>query len=600
MSNNSKLIEDKAIVALKKALLNCKYIDSYIDSNDKTPMWDGTIFAYNSEAHKKSNFNGRIPIQVKGTSRIIKGDTTSFSCDLDDLHGYYVDGGCMFFLVSVDKNKDWNNIYYANLLTYDLAKIKKEAEGKRNHAIVLKRFPSDDGIEIANICYAFIKDSKKQSFLSDKGVPTLEELEKNGTEISNYKMEATTIGVHSIDIDKYITTHDFYLYAIPRSVEIGFPVEKVSNAIISKTVKGKVSIEGRIYYSHYKIVTENGNRRILLGKSIHMDLPDAEIKKATISFKAAGTLADYIKDTEFILSLVKALSMCINGADIKLSDIEGFNNVEYEKKLKYYQDVKAMLNALGVKEELQCASLTGNDEKNIRNFVNAILYNRKIGFPDRKETTLYGMFSISNLRIMIWADKCSDGNYRLSNFFDKHPMALFRGEDKRQENPIPASHFLLITKEELINASNLDLKALLNDIIETERSIEYLEQVQRLMLTVLSSYDDCKEEEAKNDLIQLAADLCKWIDKDNLLDDERQLLNRLQIKKRIAKLTKKDKMQLEELLKSNPTDDIKCAVYLLLDNEIEAKKTFEKMPSELKKEFLDYPICHFGNLKNNN
>ena len=186
MSSNSKLIEDKAIVALKKALLNCKYIDSYIDSNDKTPMWDGTIFAYNSENHKKSNFNGRIPIQVKGTSRIIKGDTTAFSCNFDDLHGYYVDGGCLFFLVSVDKSKDWSNIYYANLLTYDLAKIKKEAEGKKSHTIKLKRFPSDDGLEIANICYAFIKDSRKQSFLSDKGVPTLAELEKSGTEISDY------------------------------------------------------------------------------------------------------------------------------------------------------------------------------------------------------------------------------------------------------------------------------------------------------------------------------------------------------------------------------------------------------------------------------
>ena len=83
------------------------------------------------------------------------------------------------------------------------------------------------------------------------------------------------------------------------------------------------------------------------------------------------------------------------------------------------------------------------------------------------------------------------------------------------------------------------------------------------------------------------------------MDDERQLLNRLQIKKRISKLTKKDKTQLEELLIGNSTDDIKCAAYLLLDNDIEAKEAFKKMPSKLQKEFLDYPICHFGNLKNN-
>ena len=41
-----------------------------------------------------------------------------------------------------------------------------------------------------------------------------------------------------------------------------------------------------------------------------------------------------------------------------------------------------MLDYLGVTEELLLNDLSENDEKNLRNFTGAVLYNRKIGFPN--------------------------------------------------------------------------------------------------------------------------------------------------------------------------------------------------------------------------
>ena len=52
-SANTKRIEESATTALKAALLRCPILDSYIDSNDKTPSWDGTVFVYKSEKTKK-------------------------------------------------------------------------------------------------------------------------------------------------------------------------------------------------------------------------------------------------------------------------------------------------------------------------------------------------------------------------------------------------------------------------------------------------------------------------------------------------------------------------------------------------------------------
>ena len=97
-SVNTKRIEESATTALKAALLRCPILEPYIGSNDKTPSWDGTVFVYKSEKTKKENLAGRVPIQIKGTEKVIVSDTATFSCSVADLNNYYKDGGCVFSL----------------------------------------------------------------------------------------------------------------------------------------------------------------------------------------------------------------------------------------------------------------------------------------------------------------------------------------------------------------------------------------------------------------------------------------------------------------------------------------------------------------------
>ena len=76
-TSNNKRIEETATTALKAALLRCPILDSYIDSNDKTPSWDGTVFVYRNEKQKKADLLGKAPIQVKGTEKVIISDYLS-------------------------------------------------------------------------------------------------------------------------------------------------------------------------------------------------------------------------------------------------------------------------------------------------------------------------------------------------------------------------------------------------------------------------------------------------------------------------------------------------------------------------------------------
>ena len=141
---NNKRIEELATTALTSALLKCPILETYIGSNDKTPSWDGTVFVYNSSNQKKENIKGRVPIQVKGTEKVLVSDVATFSCSTVDLRNYYHDGGCVFFLISVVPATGEHKIFYASLLVVDLDKILKRAQKQKTYSIGLKLFPEND------------------------------------------------------------------------------------------------------------------------------------------------------------------------------------------------------------------------------------------------------------------------------------------------------------------------------------------------------------------------------------------------------------------------------------------------------------------------
>lgn len=146
------------------------------------------------------------------------------------------------------------------------------------------------------------------------------------------------------------------------------------------------------------------------------------------------------------------------------------------------KDVKKMLDYLGVTEELLLNDLSENDEKNLRNFTGAVLYNRKIGFPNMEQDQFYGAFKIANLVIWIWAKRQSDGMYSIDSFFKLHQIALFTEDDVDLKKPIQASQFVLFDKKGLVHISNMDYEMVYSGITQTLPSAEYCTKVNFLVL----------------------------------------------------------------------------------------------------------------------
>lgn len=592
-SVNTKRIEESATTALKASLLRCPILDSYIDSNDKTPSWDGTVFVYKSEKTKKDNLAGRVPIQIKGTEKVIASDTASFSCSVADLRNYYNDGGCVFFLVSVDLSSGNSRIFYKTLLVVDLDKIIKVAGKQKNITIHLDLFPTESN-EISSIFMQFTDNVHKQMGFVGKDIPTIESLKANGAEITSVNFTASGIGLNLDEIPKFLSTHDFYLYAKVKGLEIDVPIEKVTKAIVSKHVNGEVRVKGRCFFSAYHVVYENGEPIIRIGKGISVSISDEE-KRITVHSDRPDTLSDFIIESEFFLELAEQGELTLNGATFPLEGAALSDLQERKKTLEYCKDVKKMLDYLGVNEELHLNDLSENDLNSLRHFTGTVLYNRKIGFPNIEQDQFYSAFKIANLVIWIWAYRHSDGMYSIDSFFKLRQIALFREDDVDLKKPIQVSQFVLFDKKALIHISNMDCERVYSGISQTPISPEYCEKVNFLVLDMIGAYD----EQAKHDerLLDLAEKICDWLRSiESMVNHDVLLLNKLQITKRRRKFSTSEIVNLAKLTESKYPPATRCGAYLLMDADKEAQMCFDEFSPVEQEEFLKYPICHFGKL----
>ena len=591
-ASNNKRIEETATTALKAAFLRCPLLDSYVDSNDKTPSWDGTVFVYANETQKKADLIGRVLLQIKGTEKIIISNTASFSCKLSDLNNYYRDGGCLFFLISVDTASGASSIYYADLQVFDLKKILDSAGKQKSATIKLKRFPDNDANEMASIFMSFVDNSRKQMSFIGKDIAFLSQLKERGINIESISFKTSGIGLNTTNIGRFITTHDFYLYAKPKGLDIEIPFEKVSNPIVSRTITEKVQVNGKEYYASYTVIYEDGNESIRIGKGITIRLYPSE-ERVEVNVKAAGTLSDYIQDISCFLAMAEHRELVLNGNTLKFKNIDYSFVNNYKKRLQYYKDVKRMLEILGVTEELQCNNLSENDEANLRNFTNAVLYSKKIGFPGAKEDIMYGGFKIANLSIWIWATKVEDGLYKIESFFNPLPFAVFYPDDCSHSNPIPATQYLLLDKEAFIHSSNIDYEVVKKDIKAMKHHALVNEYALQLMLIILHAYDEQTTKEPK--LLDLAEIICDWLALDETESNISILkLNHLQIQKRRRTLTIQEKIELGKLTGETEPVTIRCGAFILLDAIEEAQKCFDELTEEEQNSFIQYPICHFG------
>ena len=102
---SSTKTEQRAVNVLEAIINEHSTMGYQFNGNDKEMSWDGYIWLYkkNNGVQSKQNFDGRIPVQIKGHNdskhKFLNSKRFSYPVELDDLKAYATEKSVLYFLI---------------------------------------------------------------------------------------------------------------------------------------------------------------------------------------------------------------------------------------------------------------------------------------------------------------------------------------------------------------------------------------------------------------------------------------------------------------------------------------------------------------------
>jgi len=586
-------IEKIATSCIKMLLSRSPYLQPIIDDNDKTPVWDGDIFVYNTKDRYKKNENliGRVPVQVKGheVEKVDNNDkieTIKFRVKIEDIKKFLTDGGVIYFVVHLDKNNQ--KIFYNSLLPLDLSRLIKTYSDQKTFMLEFKTLPLEEK-DLADIFLDFIRNREKQQGTLVTDILYTHDIEKIRDEIEGFSFSYSTVEPSKSIPFRELTTRDFYIYAKPKGIGNPIPIEKVTNATIDFEEKFKISIGEKLYYNDAYIQWKEGRANIICGKAIKINMGetnDQNIGTFNINIKFKGTLNEQLNDLYFLEGLITNKQLIIDGhmipyGNFKLND-EDRNLFD---RIKQLESLKQCLEYYGVKIDLDLDSITEKDDFKITFLMDKKPSTKKYKI-DLSNVGILGL-DIANIRILLFVEENKEGEfYKVKSFFKgtwKVNYILYENNEK-----IRVSQFLTLDKESLL-VDNINSESIIADIKKYHSGNKNLEFVNLFLLESIKAYDEYSSQQIE--LKNLIYDLSRWLYNES--KEDYIFLNLAQIKYRMGTLDKYDIDKIIDIGKLNKDNiEIQVGVSILLNKKEDAEALIKNMNPELKDLFISYPIYH--------
>lgn len=573
-------IEEIAVLAVRNEIVKySNFLTAYIDTKEKTPMWDGYIYIYKFNSDYKSNkdYEGKIGVQVKGkkVDKLSKGNS-KYTINVDYLRAYQKDKkGVLLLVVEIVDYKE-TQLFYANLLPVDLVSILKKVKSEQETVTIdIKPIKEKSSSSLKMICLNFLKNSDKQLNIDIKDIKDISDINEMHIPIISEKDK----------IDEYLFNNDIYAYSIDpvTGKDVAFPkFNSIKKYAINNAVK--VSINNKIFYNSVTTMEDKDTECILIGKSIKIVFYKSN-EKAMINFKICGNLYERINDIEFIIALSEIGYFNLNDRVYNMPEDFILNtNKEFSENLKvdlpYLYNMRKTFESFDIKLETDFDKFSKKDWKNIRLFVD---FNSGKCSETLEEIKLYKI-KIADYNI-IFLGMNKEGKHKIYNYFSDIGNVIHACIFDKNKNEISISPYVNLTKENLIEASNLNIDIMKNSFNISSSNKLVIEQYNNFMLRVLQAFDETKD----NKFLNLAEYINKII-MDNGTKNVYYRINEFQIIKRYREYTEQEYEELYNLRDTEKDNIVQCAISILLDNENDFKRLFSKLSEKEKSNFQSFPI----------
>ncbi|EPX01618.1 DUF4365 domain-containing protein [Streptococcus agalactiae] len=585
MDKSSKQIEEDAVDFLKLALKKSKHINREISEGDREPIWDGHIYFYKNVKKQNIDLVERIPIQVKGKDSLYN-EKEGYPIKRSNLEHYLNEGGVLYFVVYL--RDDIPTVTYASLTPKVIKKILLASDKKKPNIksiSVSMKLLADNEKELNFIFFNFIEKRKHQ-----KGFTHMEWRSHNSLFDSSGNLDGELqlkfIGKEYLDILEYAKSGELDLYYKPKGAVIPVPlIDDISNLQLFEEKEMLVQIQGkeRIYKTIFAYETKNDftiDFRNGCSITVHKR-PD--LVTLTFNYSLSNILSKRLDGLEFILELQKNKGITLNRKRLEFSN-ENIAKIDFNFLKKAFNAnirLKELVDKLKISTDLDSTGWSQKDARTIELLYDGIVNEQAVTL-DRVDYNPTQVIQFANIHVLLFLIPENEGtkSYKLYNFSD-YDMVLIN-EDKQL-----FSKYETVELEQLLLIDNFNISDYLSSYLSSESKIENMD----LGLLKLINYADSKHDQ--NTLQFCLKFAQKLVDMDK---SENNILNLLQIKKRLNNLTQKDSSYLHSLMNHNSVE-IRFATNCILGYKDQAIYLFEnEFSDEQRERFIEYPIYNLLNL----
>lgn len=581
-------IENLAVSRIVELFSSCKRIWPRINSCDKEPLWDGSLFLYDSEEHSNSSLLGRVPCQVKGKDDPSNTKEESYYLTREELANYLRDGGVLFLLVHVGIIS--KPTYWAKLTPVELRNCLKESEGKdsKGKSIKLLHIP-DDYDQIEKECFDFHRHCQLQ-----KAPPVdIEQIPHLGGKFQ-------IVGVEKDGLPPIValTKGTHYLYKCDEDDKIlGVIGDSRFSLEMSQEVDDRIVIGGKEFLVPVTMVMAKGTSYLTVGDFMTIDIIVAEGSKRTLSFSADRTKGVRLRSLalKVLLAMNDAVDFTFPASNTVMSceavRLSERMISEVHAELDNLHKVLGFLDRLHITSDLDLETLSKKDLAELNLLYKAIMEDKTVKLDSSDDNLLRTTVKIGKLAILVWVVKEEDG-YHVRDFFgtNEYDVAV---EDKETGAKCRVSRFSLLDSKDYNSVANIDWQLIPADYKGLDLHVEEVSKlVNQDALNLLTAYDKTKRKEILDAVIRLT----DWLVEVGRGTNESIIfrINNLQAIKRSRLLSE---TEMKEVI--NYSDDpsatleLKYCCDLLLDDQRRASHHLSEMTEDLRQYYKKLPITRF-------
>ncbi|HEW4114313.1 TPA: DUF4365 domain-containing protein [Streptococcus pneumoniae] len=583
MANNRKT-ETLGVSYLSTFIDKHELLQSYFESNDKTPVWDGEIHVLKSPSEKKDEILGKVPVQIK-TTRQKKDVLKSFSLDTRDLELYKPNGGVVLFVVWLNEDNGLRDIYYKSLPPLSIKNLLKKSKLKNKSTnrkkLSIEIFKLDEK-KMYPMLVDFINNSQKQySFINVEGI-SVEDIPDDKT------LKFYFYGQEKEEIFNYQEEHDLFIYYLDPITGIEIPLENTIKIVETEEETDLIIKIGDYVFQDVKRHRfPDGSVQLHFGESFTMSF-DIKKKQFKFNYTRPDLLSKAIKCTQVFQELGKIGYFTLNGNKIELDErsIKDISSLDLEADIKGLLKISNFMKKMGIQKDVDLSCFDKQSQRNLNILYSGLVLKNKVALNYNESKLLH--LNIANIHIITLYSFLSDKNGTMIDIFTETPWC--REGETEDEDYLDISIFEVFEPNDWLKIDNCKIDSVIASYQRlVDNKLKY-EGADRTILKIVIAADMAEDKTKRELLLNWAQCLSDWNLKYSK-NCEMAIINDLQIKSRVRKLNSKETETLTNILvNSNDNYELCFGSSVLLKSKPQADLFWNKLDNETKERYKDFPI----------